>query len=244
MARRSALRVSSAAIARLYSTGPRTSPTGPALGSGGGARRAEEVVRRGVADQDGFGVGRRERRLGDAGQADPGALDVARLVRARRSRRRRPWRSRRPCARASRRRRPSRAADATTRISVRTSVGSMAVWNVSRKKSRAAIVALAGLAAADDRGVARDEDRRPVRGRVGVGDGAADRAPVADLRVADRGGHVVEQRVACRGRSAPRGSGGGSPGRRCSGSRPSRRCRRGRRRRAGRRAGPAGRAAA
>ena len=47
-------------------------------------------------------------------------------------------------------------------------------------------LALAGLAATDDRGVARDERRRPIRGRVGVGDRAADRAPVADLRVADR----------------------------------------------------------
>ena len=72
----------------------------------------------------------------------------------------------------------------------------MAVSNVSRKKSRAAIVALPGLAAADDRGVGGDEDRRPVRGRIGVRDRATDRAPVADLRVADRGGHVVQQRVA------------------------------------------------
>ena len=32
-------------------------------------------------------------------------------------------------------------------------------------------------------------------GRVGVGDRAADRAPVADLRVADDAGHLAEPRV-------------------------------------------------
>ena len=98
------------------------------------------------------------------------------------------------------------------RISVRTSVGSIAVVKVSRKKSRAAIVALAGLAAADDRRVRREQHRRPVGGRVGVGDRAADRAPVADLRVADAAGDVVQERVAVADDVGSRGSGGASPG--------------------------------
>ena len=71
----------------------------------------------------------------------------------------------------------------------------MAVVNVSRKKSRALMIALAAAAPTDDRGVDGDEDGRPVRRRVGVGDGAADRAPVADLRVADEGRRLLEHRV-------------------------------------------------
>ncbi len=72
----------------------------------------------------------------------------------------------------------------------------MAVWNVSRKKSRAAIVRSPVWLRQTIVALSAMQDRRPVRRRVGVGDGAADRAPVADLRVADRGGHVVEERIA------------------------------------------------
>ena len=77
VARRSALTVISAAIARLYSTGPRTSPAGSALGSRGGAGSAEQLLRRGVADEDRLGVGCGERRLGDARHADAGTRDPA-----------------------------------------------------------------------------------------------------------------------------------------------------------------------
>ena len=72
----------------------------------------------------------------------------------------------------------------------------MAVVKVSRKKSRAAIVAFAGLAATDDGGAGREQDGRPIRGRVGVRHRSADRAPVAHLRIADGRGHVVEERIA------------------------------------------------
>ena len=51
----------------------------------------------------------------------------------------RPSRSRRPCARASRRRRRCPVWRRGMRTSVRTSVGSIAVWKVSRKNPRAAI---------------------------------------------------------------------------------------------------------
>src|SRR6188508_1956444 len=50
------------------------------LRAGGRTRRAEQVIGRGVANQDGFGIGRRERGFGDAGEADPGSLDVAGIV--------------------------------------------------------------------------------------------------------------------------------------------------------------------
>ena len=151
-ARRSARRVSSAAIARLYSTGPRTSPNGRLCAAGGGAGSAEERHRDGRVAERGRPRRRSPRTASSATPVTPmpGALDAAVRRPAGRSRRRRRWRSRRPCARASRRRRRTRAAGAANRISVRTSVGSMAVWNVSRKKSRAAIDPLAGLAAADD----------------------------------------------------------------------------------------------
>ena len=50
---------------------------GPALRAGGRAGLAEEVVAGALPDEDGLGVGRRERGLGDAGDADAGALDAA-----------------------------------------------------------------------------------------------------------------------------------------------------------------------
>ena len=81
------------------------------------------------------------------------------------------------------------------RISVRTSVGSIAVWNVSMKKSRAAMTRSPLVLATDDRAFDGEERRRPVRGWVGMGARATDRAPVADLRIADAARHVVEQRV-------------------------------------------------
>ena len=71
----------------------------------------------------------------------------------------------------------------------------MAVGNVSRKKSRASISRSPVLAAAHDRGVDREQEGRPVAGRVGMGDAAADGAPVADLRVADGRGQVDDARV-------------------------------------------------
>ena len=55
--------------------------------------------------------------------------------------------------------------------------------------------ALAGPASTDDPCAHGEQHGRPVRRRIGVGDGAADRAPVADLRIADAAGHVVEHRV-------------------------------------------------
>ena len=96
----------------------------------------------------------------------------------------------------SRRRRPS--ARRGIRISVRTSVGSIAVVNVSRKKSRALIARSPPLPRHDDRRVRSEQRGRPVGGRIGVGDGAADRAPVADLRVADAARHVLDERVRSR----------------------------------------------
>ncbi len=71
----------------------------------------------------------------------------------------------------------------------------MAVWKVSRKKSRALIETLAALAAADDGRVPGEEERRPVAGGIGMGDRAADRPPVADLRIADMAREIDEARV-------------------------------------------------
>ncbi len=131
----------------------------------------------------------RERRVGDRGQADAGAADAARAAEPERRPPRRPWRSRRPGARASGRRPPAPAAGVGRRTSVRTSVGSMAVVKVSRKKSRAGIDALAAS------GCGRRSWRRCASRTAGQSEagsawahGAADRAPVADLRVADVGG--------------------------------------------------------
>ncbi len=71
----------------------------------------------------------------------------------------------------------------------------MAVWNVSTKKSRAAIVRSPVWLRQTMVALAGDQDGGPIRRRVGMRDRAADRAPVADLRVADRRGDVVEERV-------------------------------------------------
>ena len=78
VARRSALRVSSATIARLYSTGPRTSPRGSALGR----RRRHRPARKRSSDgalpaRTASASVAANGRLGDPGQADPGALDAA-----------------------------------------------------------------------------------------------------------------------------------------------------------------------
>ena len=78
------------------------------------------------------------------------------------------------------------------RISVSTSVGSIAVWKVSTKKSRAAIVRSPFTLRQTSVAPRGDQHGRPVRRRIGVGAGAADRAPVADLRIADAAGGLVD----------------------------------------------------
>src|SRR4029079_3898222 len=50
---------------------------GTALGPRRGAGLAEEVVGWRIAREDPLGIGRRERRVGDASEADPGPFDVA-----------------------------------------------------------------------------------------------------------------------------------------------------------------------
>ena len=72
----------------------------------------------------------------------------------------------------------------------------MAVWNVSMKKSVAATTRSPVALRQDDGRARGEEHRRPVGRRVGVGARAADRAPVADLRIADPAGRVDEERVA------------------------------------------------
>ena len=144
---------------------------GRLCGRGRGAGRAEQLLAGLRADE------RRPRRRSPRTASRrppvrpiPASAIVAVVAEARRPPRRRPWRSRRPCARASRRRRRRRAAGAGCGSRSGPRSARSRSWNVSRKKSRAAIDALAGRAAADDRGAGREEDRRPVRGRVGVGD--------------------------------------------------------------------------
>ena len=70
---------------------------------------------------------------------------------------------------------------------------------------------LAVDAAQDEVAAQRLDDGRPVRGRVGVGAGAADRAPVADLGVADAGGSLAHD-VVGGGRGADRDGGVGGAG--------------------------------
>ena len=83
-----------------------------------------------------------------------------------------------------------------------------------------------------ERAAERQHRRRQVRGRVAVRDRAADRAPVADLRVAHLAGDVREhRRIGADERVASRGRGAASAPR----------SRRGRRRRARRRARSPGR---
>ena len=112
------------------------------------------------------------------------------------------------------------------------------------KKSARRDLALAGAAAADERRPGGEEDRRPVGRRVGVGARAADRAPVADLRVADPARRVDEDRVAGADGRVLEDLAVGRPGADPQRRRRSRRCRRARRCRGCRRAAPAGRAAA
>ncbi len=71
----------------------------------------------------------------------------------------------------------------------------MAVVNVSRKKSRALMVLSPGLTATDQRRAVGEQDSGPVRCRVGVRHRATDRAPIADLRVTDDAGDVMEERI-------------------------------------------------
>ena len=105
------------------------------------------------------------------------------------------------------------------RISVRTSVGSMAVVNVSRKKSRAGDRSRSPAAARGRRcvGAAR---RGATAGQSDAGSAWATEPPIVpQLRTCGSpiaAGHVVEQRVAVADDRRPRGSGGGSPGRRCA----------------------------
>ena len=75
---------------------------------------------------------------------------------------------------------------------MRTSVGSIAVWNVSMKKSRAANGPVARLRCGQTI-VALVASRTAGQSDDGSAwaHGAADRAPVADLRVADPAGGVV-----------------------------------------------------
>ncbi len=63
---------------------------------------------------------------------------------------------------------------------------------------------LAALRAQDDRVVERERQGRQVRGRIGVGDRAADRAPVADLDVADARDAVAGEARAARRLERPR----------------------------------------
>src|SRR4051794_24008406 len=166
---------------------------GAGLRSGGSAGGPEQVVRRGIADQDRLGVGRRERGIGDSGQADPRTPDVTGIVQ--------------PDHRGDTDR--GEVADLALELLVR-------ARRVARSPDHADLgqdlgrfdrglerveeevacrdLAAPGLTPADDRGVAGDEDRGPIGGGIGMGDRAADRAPVPDLRVTDRGGHVVGQR--------------------------------------------------
>ena len=69
----------------LVFDGPADVADRAALRPGGRAGRAEELLRRGVAARIGLGVGRRERGLGDARDADAGARDRAVRRRARRT---------------------------------------------------------------------------------------------------------------------------------------------------------------
>ena len=77
---RRALRVSSAAIARLYSTGPRTSPNGRLCAPAAAPAARNRSSDRRVADEDGLGIRRGEWGVRDPGEADPGTLDVAGIV--------------------------------------------------------------------------------------------------------------------------------------------------------------------
>ena len=86
------------------------------------------------------------------------------------------------------------AAGLGMRISVISSPASSAVSNRPRKKSPAAISRLAGRPADDQRRVQGQDHRGQVGRGVAVGQRAADRAAVPDLRVADLAGGVREQR--------------------------------------------------
>ena len=106
---------------------------------------------------------------------------------------------------------------AGTRISVRTSSGASAVSRKPVKKSSAAGISRSPPGPrATKRRPQRQQRRRQVGRRVAVGDRAADRAPVAHLRVADLARDVGQQRhlLAAVRRRWP-GRGGGS-GRRCA----------------------------
>ena len=97
------------------------------------------------------------------------------------------------------------------RISVRSSVGSMAVWNVSRKKSRAAIsrspaeLRTTIVARVASRTAGQSDDGSAWAQR------AADRPPVADLGIADPRGGFVEERIAGRDPVVGRELGVGRP---------------------------------
>src|SRR4051794_25113678 len=167
---------------------------GAGLRSRGSARGPEQVVRRGVPDQDGLCVGRSEGGIGDSGQADPRTLDMTGIVQ--------------PDHRGDTDR--GEVADLALELLVR-------ARGVARSPDHADLgqdlgrfyrglerveeevacrdLAAPGLTPADDRGVAGDEDGGPIGGGIGVGHRATDRPPVADLRITDRRGHVVEQRV-------------------------------------------------
>ena len=167
---------------------------GSRLGAGRVAGPAEQLLRRLLALEDLLRVGRRERGLGHRGEADAGVLDAA--VRRQPDDDRGSDRGevadlalelRVGAARALR---PS--ADADLREDLRGF--DRGLERVEEEVTRLD-QALPGLAAAHDRGVDRQEHRRPVARRVRVRDRAADRAPVAHLRVADHAGQVDEGRV-------------------------------------------------
>ena len=83
-----------------------------------------------------------------------------------------------------------------TRISVRISSGASAVLNGPVKNSAAGIARAPPGPDDAELGVEREHDRGQLGGRVGVGEAAADRAAVADRRVADEPARLGHQRRA------------------------------------------------
>src|SRR4051794_3271982 len=169
-------------------------PDGAGLCSRSSACRPEQIIRGGVADQDRFGIGRGEGGVGDAGEPDPGASDVT------------------PVVQPDHRGDADRGEVAHLALElligacrpVRTPDDADLCQDLGRLDGGLERVdeEVAGgdlpaprLAPADDGRIAGDEDGRPIRGRVGMGDRTADRSPVPDLRVADRRRDVVDQRV-------------------------------------------------